>query len=285
MLRRRVLLPFLALCALVGLNAQAQDLAERVHMRTLDNDLRVIMVSDDAAPVITFNLMFDVGAIDEPDGLGGLAHMVEHMAFKGTRSIGSADIEAELDALAELEILVAAIEQAKDAGLPEDQILELERQFAEAREQAQSLAISDALSRLFDENGARGLNATTGYDRTAYVVSLPSNRLELYARVYADVMMDPVFRFFYEERDVVMEERRQIVEDDPSWYLFENFNAAAFEEHHYGRSLIGYPEEIMGYRATEAMAFFRLYYHPNRAVLVMVGDVDPDEDFALIERY
>lgn len=270
---------------LVANFGSAQELQDQVTSVTLENGLRVIMVAQDSAPVIYFNLMFDVGGIDEPDGLGGLAHMVEHMAFKGTETIGDEDLVRELEVLEDIEVLVAAIDQAESAGFAEDEIAKLEANLTDLRAEAETLASPNALDTLFDANGAVGLNASTGYDFTSYVVALPSNRLELYARVYADILLEPVFRSFYEERDVVMEERRQRSEDDPRGVLVEAFLDAAFEAHPYGRPLIGSPQEIEDYRATEAEAFFELYYHPNRAVLVMVGDVDPERDLEVIEQY
>ena len=202
-----------ALAMLMGL-ASAQDLREQVSTYTLDNGMRVIMVEQDAAPVISFNLMFDVGGIDEPDGLGGIAHMVEHMAFKGTQTIGTDTPDLEEQALAKVETLALALEQVRKNG-SEEEVAETQAAFLEAREEAKAFASPNALDLLFDANGGVGLNASTGYDRTSYVISMPSNRLELYARVYADILRDTVFRSFYEERDVVREERRQRSEDDP----------------------------------------------------------------------
>lgn len=277
---------FLALGLVAGsLNVGlAQDLADRVTKATLDNGMRVIFVEQDAAPVIAFNLMFDVGGVDEPLGLGGVAHMAEHMAFKGTESIGSLDLAAEMDALAEVEIEALSLEWLRENGTDEE-IAEAEARFVAAQAKAQELASASPLDDLLSGNGGVGLNASTAYDRTAYVVELPANRLELYARIYADVLANPVFRYFYEERDVVREERRQRSEDDPQGVLFEAFLGEAFQTHLYGRPLIGPAEEIEGYRATEARAIFDLFYHPNRAVLALVGDVDPERDLPIIERY
>ena len=264
--------------------ALGQDLADRVTKYELDNGMRVIFVEQKAAPVIAFNMMFDVGGIDEPDGLGGVAHMVEHMAFKGTRSFGSLDLEAELNAIAAVEVEKLALEWLKKNGT-EDEIAAQEERFAAAQAEAQALAMASPLDDLFAANGGVGLNATTAADRTAYTVELPANRLELYARVYADILAEPVFRYFYEERDVVREERRQRNEDDPQGVLFEAFLSEAFQVSPYGRSLIGPAEEIEGYTASAAQAIFDLFYHPNRIVLVMVGDVNPEEDIQVIERY
>ena len=264
--------------------AQA-ELAENVRKFRLQNGLRVIMVPRGFAPVIDFNLTFDTGGVDEPPGLGGVAHMVEHMAFKGTRSIGSYDLAAEAAALARLERSANALVVAREAGATGEALASFEEDFAAAQAAAQELASPNALDTLFTNNGAQGLNASTAYDRTSYTVSLPSNRLELYARVYADVLTNPVFRSFYEERDVVREERRQRSEDSPGGVLIEAFLAEAFREHPYGRPLIGSADEIAAYTATAAQGIFDLFYHPNRAVLVLVGDLEPERDIRLIRRY
>ncbi|MCS7057412.1 MAG: insulinase family protein [Meiothermus sp.] len=265
--------------------ALAQRLKDEIRRYTLDNGLRVLMVPDRTAPVIHFNLMFDVGGVDEAPGLGGIAHMVEHMAFKGTPSIGSLDWPRERAALEAVDKARAELDQALARGAPQSEVDRLTQAFNQAREEAKKLALPNAIDQLFTNNGEQGLNASTGYDRTDYRVSLPSNRLELYLRVYADVMMNAVFRSFYEEVDVVLEERRQRNENDPNGALNEVFLRAAFQVHPYGRPLIGSREEILGYRVDKAMEFWKTHYHPNRAVLVLVGDVEPERDIALVRRY
>lgn len=264
--------------------AAAQDLAQRVTTETLDNGMRLILVEQPSAPVISFHLAFDVGGIDEPAGLGGIAHMVEHMAFKGTDTIGSLDAQAETRALAAVEVEVLSLAHFRRSGDAEAVAL-AEARLAAARERANALASSAPLDDLLGVAGAVGLNASTGYDSTQYVVSLPANRLELYARVYADVMANTVFRAFYEERDVVREERRQRSEDDPGGVLIEAFLAAAFPGHPYGRPLIGSAEEIAGWTATAAEAFYDGFYAPDRAVLVAVGDLEPGRDLEVLRRY
>ena len=274
----------LLLCLAAAGLASAQDLAGRVTTETLDNGMEIILVERPAAPVVSFHLAFDVGGIDEPAGLGGIAHMVEHMAFKGTWTIGSLDPEAEERALDAVEVAVLALQHARRTGDAED-VARAEARFAAARERANALAETSPLDDLLSVAGAVGLNASTGYDSTQYVVSLPANRLELYARVYADVLADIVFRAFYEERDVVREERRQRSEDDPQGVLIEALLATAFPEHPYGRPLIGSPEAIADWTATKAEAFYRAFYSPDRAVLVAVGDVDPERDLPVLRRY
>ena len=280
----RRLAALLILALLLAAPVAGQDLAERVTTETLDNGMKLILVEQPSAPVISFHLAFDVGGIDEPAGLGGIAHMVEHMAFKGTRRIGSLDWEAEQRALDAVEVARLALEQVRRSGDAE-RVAAAEQRLAAARERANALAEPAPLDDLLGVAGATGLNASTGYDSTQYVVSLPANRLELYARVYAGVMADTVFRSFYEERDVVREERRQRSEDDPQGVLIEAFLAEAFPDHPYGRPLIGSFEEIAGWTATKAEAFFEAFYAPDRAVLVAVGDVDPARDLQVLRRY
>jgi len=264
--------------------AFGQGLEGRVTTETLENGMRLILVEQPAAPVISFHLAFDVGGIDEPSGLGGIAHMVEHMGFKGTESIGSLDPEAEARALARVETEALALQAARRAG-DADRVASAEARFEQARTEAAALASSAPIDDLLSVAGAIGLNASTGYDSTQFVVSLPANRLELYARIYADVMAGTVFRSFYEERDVVREERRQRSEDDPGGVLIEAFLEGAFPDHPYGRPLIGSFEEIAGWTATEAEAFYDAFYAPDRAVLVAVGDVDAGRDLPLLRRY
>jgi predicted Zn-dependent peptidase len=277
-------LALLAAAALLLPFALAQDLASRVHSVTLANGLRILLVEQHAAPVVSFDLMFDVGGIDEPPGLGGIAHMVEHMAFKGTKTIGTDHPQQEQQALTAVEILAYALKHAQgegDAAL----VAKLQPAFLAARKHARSLASQAPLDGILSVNGAVGLNASTGYDYTHYVVSLPANRLELYARIYADEMANAVFRSFYEERDVVREERRQRSEDDPQGVLFEAFLGAVFRGTPYARPLIGSAQAIEGYTATQAHAFYQSFYAPDRAVLVAVGDLDPVKDMATLEAY
>lgn len=282
---KRLLVVFcVSILLLTSVPAVAADLLDRIDAFTMDNGLRILLVQEDHAPIIHFHLMFDVGGVDEEPGLGGIAHMVEHMAFKGTETIGSLDYEQEKRLFDELEAAADEYFDALDSS-DEEAAAEAEEKFVRLRETLQGLAVPDVLWQLFDQHGGRGLNAYTGYDRTAYFLSLPSNRRELWLRVYADILENAVFRHFYEEVDVVKEERRQRNEDDPTGFLMEHFLKTAYEVHPYGRPLIGSMEEISEYRWADAREFWDAHYQPNRAVLVMVGDLDPEADRALIEQY
>ena len=137
---------------------------------------------------------------------------------------------------------------------------------------------------LYQRHGGVGLNASTGKDLTRYTISLPSNRLPLWASIEADRMANPVLREFYKERGVVMEERRMRNDDSPNGLLFETFSSAAFRAHGYGIPTIGWGSDIMALTPAATEAFFKTHYGPNRATIALVGDINPKETIALIER-
>ncbi len=137
---------------------------------------------------------------------------------------------------------------------------------------------------LYQRHGGVGFNAATGKDLTRYTISLPANRLPLWAAIEADRMANPVLREFYKERGVVMEERRLRNEDSPRGLLFETFTSAAFRAHGYGIPTIGWGSDILSLTPADTEAFFKTHYQPNRATIALVGDIDPKEVIALIER-
>ena len=233
--------------------ANAPGLADRVIERTLANGLTVLMVERHQTPVVSINFTFRVGGINETTGNTGIAHMYEHMAFKGTRMLGTKDYAKERPLLEELDRLNAAIEQkaaeerasGRDgAGAESPELQQLRKQFQELQERAGEWVVTNELSQLYQRHGSVGLNATTGKDLTRYTVSLPSNRLPLWAAIESDRMANPVLREFYKERAVVMEERRMRTEDNPHGLLYEAFVAAAFQAHPYGFPTIGWASDI-----------------------------------------
>lgn len=136
---------------------------------------------------------------------------------------------------------------------------------------------------LYERHGAVRLNASTDKNVTRYVISLPANRLPLWAAIEADRMANPVLREFYKERGVVMEERRLTSNDSPNGLLFETFTSAAFRAHQYGIPTIGWGSDLASLTPAETEAFFKSYYGPNRATIALVGDINPKNVIALIE--
>lgn len=252
---------------------------------TLDNGMTFIVVQRPEAPVVSFFTYADVGSVDEPFGQTGIAHMFEHMAFKGTTLLNTKDIAAELVALDAEEEAYLALRSAQASGAPEAEVETLEATFLERRDAAKALVEEAEFDRLLEQNGAVGLNAFTSTDQTGYLYSLPANKLELWFATESDRFLNPVLREFYVERDVVQEERRLRTESQPFGRLREEFTAAAYKAHPYGQPVVGHMSDLESITRTEALAFFETYYAASNLTAVLVGDVDPQEARALAEQY
>lgn len=284
------LAPLTVLLMLVAAGVSAQDLAsfeKRTSMRQLDNGLTVIILERHDAPVFSYATMVNTGSAQEVPGITGLAHMFEHMAFKGSDRIGTTNWEAERQALAKVEATYAAYDLARRAetGRDEAKIQQLEKEWKDAITAADADAKGDEFSEVVDRAGGVGMNAFTSSDVTAYFYSLPSNQFELWAFLESERFRNPVFRQFYKERDVVTEERRMRTESNPTGRLVEQFLAVAFTAHPYGFPGVGWPSDLQGFSATDAAAFAKIHYVPSNMVIAIVGDVNPAEAWPMIDKY
>lgn len=280
----------------VGSSAGAPaGLADRVIEHKMANGMTVLMVERHQAPVVSVNLTFGVGGVNEQVGQTGLAHLYEHMAFKGTSTVGTKDYEKEKPILEELHRVGTELEQRqrdlarRSQDLPADAnekaaIEGLQKRFKDLQEQAAQYVAGNEMALLYQRHGGVGLNASTGKDLTRYVISLPSNRLPLWAAIESDRMARPVLREFYKERGVVMEERRLRNDDSPTGLLYETFTSAAFRAHQYGVPTIGWESDILSLTPAATEAFFKTYYGPGRATIGIVGDIDPKAVVTLIEN-
>ncbi len=283
----------LALLALgVATPGQAQpevlsEFEEKTTTFTLDNGLTVVVVERHDAPVASFATYADVGSVNEPEGKTGIAHMFEHMAFKGTTTIGTTNIEAEMEALQRQEEIYLQLrrERAKGPQADSARIAELEKKFKDAQTEAESYIEDGEFENILERNGVSDLNAGTSADATIYRYSLPANKTELFFALEADRFMNPVLREFYTERDVVMEERRQRTESSPTGRLVEEFLTTAFKAHPYGNPTIGHMSDLQTLTRTDAKQFFDKYYNASNLTVGVAGDVDPDRVRQLAEKY
>ena len=263
------------------------NLEKQVHAFTLANSLRLLIVERHLSPTVSIYIRCRAGAADEADGKTGTAHLLEHMMFKGTKTIGTKDYLREEKILRKIEEAGTALDRERMKGKAADQaiIARLTLQLATLLKSHQPLMVANEIDRLYTKNGAVNLNASTGHDLTTYKVSIPANRIELWARIESDRMVHPVFREFYTERDVVMEERRQRSESDPEDKLLESYLAAAFIAHPYRRPILGWPSD-MRYLDTDYMEkYFRNMHAPNNTVIAMVGDLQPSIALKIVEKY
>ena len=285
----RIVVPVALAMASLAVSVRAQDLAsfeKRTTMKVLPNGLTVIVVERPEAPVFSFFTHVDVGADREYPGITGLAHMFEHMAFKGTDTIGTGDYAKEKPALGEVERKYQAYlrEREKSVGLDEKKLAELEEAWQQAMKEAQKYVKENEFGKIVEENGGVGLNAFTSNEETGYHYSFPSNRIEVWAYLESDRFLHPVFREFYKERDVVHEERR-LSESSPFGRLFEQFSGAAFIAHPYGRPVVGWPSDLESFSETDAENFYKKYYVPASMVVTLVGDVKASEVLPIVEKY
>ena len=279
--------------AVVGIAyAGAQDqylksFEQKITTKVLPNGLTLIVCERPDAPVFSYSTFVDAGDVNDPSGESGLAHMFEHLAFKGTSEIGTTDYPAEKVALEKVEEANNAYEAEylKQVGSDPKKLAELKQKFLEAQAYAHKFVIPNQFTDIAERNGAEGLNAETGLDDTQFFWSMPENRLELWAYLESSRLADTVPREFYKERDVVIEERRMRTDSNPEGRLFEQFVATAYVAHPYGRSGIGWPSEVSQINATEAMDFHKKYYVGANIVVAVVGDVKASVAMPMLEKY
>jgi predicted Zn-dependent peptidase len=290
MKRSYTALAALLLLVVMNLPLAAQDLAsfeKRVTVKTLPNGLTVLILRRPEAPVFSFFTLVDAGSAQDPLSQTGLAHMMEHMAFKGTPDIGTTNYAEEKVALAKVEQTYAAYEaeRVKRVGQDPQKLAQLKKEWQDAMAAADKFVIKNQFGEIVESHGGVGMNAGTSYDDTTYMYSMPSNMIELWAAIESDRFANPVMREFYKERNVVMEERRMRTDSNPTGRLIEQFLGTAFVANPYHRPTVGYASDLQSFSATDAMDFFHQYYDPSNMTIALVGDLDPDQVMPIVERY
>ena len=268
----------------------AQDMAsfeKRVTVKKLANGLTVVICERPEAPVFSFFTLVNAGSAQDPLLGTGLAHMFEHMAFKGTDKIGTKNYAAERLALEKVETTYSAYltERDKTVGQDAAKLKQLEKSWQEAITAANEYVEPNEFGKIIEENGGEDMNANTTFDETAYHYSLPGNRLELWAYLESERFLHPVMREFYKERDVVIEERRMRTDSSPFGRLIEQFTSAAFTAHPYHRPTVGWMSDLNHFSATDAQKFYDRYYVPSNIVVAIVGDIKPAQALPIMEKY
>lgn len=268
---------------------QAQDLKafeKNVTEFTLDNGLNFVVLKRDVAPVVSFVTYIDVGSANEPVGQTGIAHIFEHMAFKGSANIGTTNYEEEKEVIEQMDLAYRAWLKEKNRSRPdEEKLQEKWAEFERIQEKSQEYVVNNEFSQFIEREGATGLNAFTSADATAYFYSLPQNKAELWFTLEADRFKQPVMREFYTEKEVIYEERRMRTDSSPIGRLIEEFVSIAYSAHPYKNPVIGWPSDIQNTTIKDALGFYETYYAPSNITIGIAGDVDPDEMKRLAELY
>ena len=316
--RRAALLAFAALAALAlapaaldappalaaGAAAAATPAASaqvQVDSFTLDNGLTFLLVRKPELTTVAAGWVAHVGSSNERPGITGLTHLFEHMMFKGSRTIGTTNIERDLQILAEQEQLqeqiraIYAQQQERwrrgeiadpwDPGARTPEQIELEKRFQALVDEQRSLMVKDEFDKIYTEAGGSGMNAFTNSDMTVYFITVPANKLELWFWMESDRLFNLVPREFYSERDVVMEERRLRTDSTPTGKFDEQFESLVWQSHPYGWPVIGWPSDLKVISKKQAEDYYRTYYSPSNITIAMVGNFDPAQVRALAQRY
>lgn len=278
---------FLCACLFLTLSvAGAADEALKIDVKEkfLANGMQVLVVKRTGAPEIVCRLFYKVGSVNEITGVTGVTHLVEHMMFKGTNVIGTKDPVKDAQYNRRIDELVLEIRRVSSEDPDSGRIKTLREELERVRGEQKAITVPQEIWRIYLENGATDMNAFTSNDHTGYVVTVPSNKLELFFWLESDRTMNPVFREFYSELDVIKEERR-LGENRPLGNFHETFGAVMYDAHPYAHSVIGWMADLENLTLKKTAAYHDAYYVPNNAVLVLVGDVEPDNAFALAEKY
>ncbi|HOP08143.1 MAG TPA: pitrilysin family protein [candidate division Zixibacteria bacterium] len=277
-------------------SVQAAEFAVDVQHFKLDNGMTFLVVTRSTAPVFSGFICAEVGSAYEKTGNIGSAHLLEHMMFKGSETVGTSNYAAEAVLMAQEDSIWALIEQANceepyiRANNPEnlpvlqEKIATLQAALDSVTQLSSAYVIQNEFDRVYTANGAADFNATTGYDVTSYFVSLPANRLELWFNMESDRLKHLALREFFPERAVVIEERRLSVENSAEVKLFEQLIGTAFIAHPY-QIFWEWPEETGALTRSDLRDFFHTYYIPQRLTAVIVGDVSLDEVKRLANQY
>jgi len=285
---------------LAPLHAQKTSLVP-VTEKVLANGMRLLLVERHDEPSIAGGWVAHVGSSNERPGITGMAHLFEHMMFKGTETIGTTDYKKDQEILAEQESVRDEMrkEEAKiraafrrgdvdDVMKPESKTPrwnELNKRFEELIAEERKVLVKNEFDGIYSGAGASGMNAFTMEDLTAYFVVVPANKLELWMWMESARIFHPVFREFYAERDVVFEERRMRTESTPLGRFGEESQAMFWESVPYTWPVVGWPSDISAISKAEADAFYATYYAPQNITLILVGDFKTDEAEAMAAKY
>ncbi len=293
----RIALIFFAAVIAAPLHAQKVPVIEK----QLSNGMKLLLVQRKDEPTVSGGWVAHVGASNERPGITGIAHLFEHMMFKGTPTIGTKDYKRDLEIIAEQESVREEMRQEEkkmralyrlgeidDVLKPENytpRYRELEKKFKELVEEQRKVLVKNEFDKIYTASGGSGMNAYTSEDMTVYFITVPANKLELWMWMESGRLYQPVFREFYAERDVVFEERRMRTESTPLGKFEETFFSLFWESHPYSWPVVGWPSDIPAISKAQADEFYGIFYAPQNVTVVLVGDVDEEKTTALAEKY
>lgn len=282
-MRKIILIVFITFISFL----KAEKISLPVESFTLSNGLKVVIVENNEVAVVSCRLYYFVGSMYEGPGTSGLSHMYEHMMFKGTKILGTKDYNKELPYIRKMDVIADNIQKLKDSGASDDdeRIVRMKKEIYSLLAEQRKYIKKDEIWETYQKNGGSKLNAWTSDYLTAYLVTLPKNKVELFYWIESDRMQNPILREFYSERDVVAEERRMRYENQPVHSYYENLLSRFYTVHPYRIPTIGYMSDIQSYTRPKMEDHVRRYYTPDNAMIVLSGNIDAKKARVDIEKY
>ena len=252
----------------------------------LENGMLFLIVERPTTPQVACRVAIRTGSALEEVGKTGIAHLLEHMMFKGTKNFGTLDPKKDQELQERIEAAYQGVleEERKrdpDRALIKAKLAEMER----LRLEVQEIYVPRAFSAQLGRNGAVGVNAFTSKDQTQFTVSVPSDMLEQWFSIVSEQLFEPSWREFYVEKEVVQREWAYRYVNNPDGAAQLDLHATAYTAHPYRNPIIGWKTDMEKFNTRDAMAFHAKYYNPTNAVCVLVGDVTMDDAKRLATTY
>jgi len=253
---------------------------------TLENGMMFLVVERPTMPQVAVRLAIRAGSAHEEAGNTGIAHLLEHMMFKGTKNFGTLDVGEDRELQEKIEAAYQTILREEQRRRPDrDLIREKQTEMDRLRQEVQNIYVPQVFSSQLGKNGAVGINAFTTKDQTQYIASVPADMLEQWFSIISEQIFEPSWREFYVEKDVVQREWAFRYVNNPNGAAWLDLAATAFTAHPYRNPTIGWPADMQKFNTTDAMAFHRQYYNPTNAVCVLVGDLTVADARRLAQAY
>jgi predicted Zn-dependent peptidase len=264
----------------------AYDINVNVQTFQLDNGMLFLVVERPATPQVAIRLAIRAGSALEETGKTGIAHMLEHMLFKGTKNFGSLDYKKDQELQTRIETAYQVVLEEQSKRRPNTTLIDKKVAEMEAlRREVQKIYVPQAFSAQLGKNGAVGVNAFTTKDQTQYLASVPSDMLEQWFSIASEQIFEPAWREFYVEKEVVQREWAFRYINDPDGAAWLDLDTTAYSAHPYRNPTIGWKSDMERFATQDAIAFHKTYYNPTNAVCVLVGDITLAKARRLAEIY
>lgn len=260
-------------------------LKNNVVEKKLSNGINVTILNRGYSPTLALIISFKVGSADEGFESIGIAHMLEHMLFKGTDKIGTRNYEKEKKILREIEAVGETIDKIEIKNPDNILLKDLKKRLKKLQTEHKKYVVNTPYSQIYSKLGGINFNASTSRDRTSYYIELPSSRLEDWVNIETERLRNPVFRQYYLERQSVVQERLMRYESIGASNLVEKFIATAFIAHSYRHPIIGWQSNIKYLPLKEVKKFYYKNYIPSRMNITVVGKQNENHTLSILEKY